>query len=358
MDLTFLRISRIICVLFVHLIAVGVLFVHIIAICVLFVHLLTGSTGFGPKIYLETGAKMEWLPTWLAQRYARLYHRFAENSFDLKAAKEVLADEKFAIRDILRHLEKRGFLYRARMPSDLRRKIYHLIPPEQAVIAFALSQESESPEDKLRAASKDFRYVVNGAAAAYKYHGYMTPAKTDIRIHKKDLGFWIALLKEKGIQIAIDDILAEKRGQVIHLHTNLTEETFARAAKIDRIYYTSAEDLILDFLRHPTDTSLLDALAIMLTCAEDLDWDLLAKSDVAQEVGFAMEALNKEAGKEAFSKKLVKKFAGREVIHKRFSLSAELLDLPEEYHNLAKNWNLEVNIPPRVFQKAASDLVS
>jgi len=213
-------------------------------------------------------------------------------------------------------------------------------------------------EDKLRAASKDFQYVINGAAAAYKYHGYMTPAKTDIRIHKKDLGFWIALLKEKGIQIAIDDILAEKRGQVIHLHTNLTEETFSRAVKIDGIYYTSAEDLVLDFFRNPTDTSLLDALAIMLTCAEDLDWDLLAKSDITQELGFAMEVINKEAKKEVFSTKLIKEFAEREVVHKRFSTGAELLDLSEEYHDLAKNWNLEVNISPRVFQKAASDLVS
>lgn len=301
---------------------------------------------------------MDWLPTWLAQRYARLYHRFAENPFDLGAAKEVLAHDKFAIRDILRHLEKRAFLYRARMPSDLRRKIYHLIPPEQAVIAFALSQGSKSTENKLRAASKDFQYVVNGAAAAYNYHGYMTPAKTDIRIRKEDLGFWIALLKEKGMQIAVDDILAEKRGQVIHLHTNLTEETFARAVQVDDIYYTSAEDLVLDSFRHPNDTSLLDAMAIMLTRSEDLDWGLLAKSDVAQELGFAMEILNREAGKEVFSKKLIKKFAEREVVHKRFSISAALLDLPEEYHDLAKNWNLEVNIPPRVFQKAASDLVS
>jgi len=301
---------------------------------------------------------MEWLPTWLAQRYARLYHRFAENPFDLRAAKEVLAHDKFAIRNILRHLENRAFLYRARTPSDLRRKIYHLIPPEQAVIAFALSQESNSIEDKLRSANKDFQYVVNGAAAAYRYHGYMTPAKTDIRIHKKDLGFWIALLKERGIQIAIDDILAEKRGQVIHLHTNLTEETFARAVQIDGIYYTSAEDLVLNFFRHPTDTSLLDALAIMLACADDLDWDLLAKSDVTQELGFAMEVLNKEAAKEVFSKKLVKKFAQREVVHKRLSISAELLKIPDTYQALARNWDLEVNVPPRVFQKAALDLVS
>jgi hypothetical protein len=259
---------------------------------------------------------------------------------------------------VLARLENRGFLYKARVPSHLRKKRYHLVPPKQAVIAFAISQESESIEEKLRAASKDFQYVVNGAAAAYKYHGYMTPAKTDIRIHKEDLGFWIALLKEKGIQIAVDDILAEKRGQVIHLHTNLTAETFARAVQIDGIYYTSAEDLVLDFIRYPNDTSLLDAIAIMLTHSQDLDWGLLAKSDVAQEIGFAIEVLNKEVKREAFSKELIQKFAEREAVHKRFSTSTELLELPEEYHDLAKKWNLEVNIPPRVFQKAVLDLVS
>jgi len=301
---------------------------------------------------------MVWLPEWAAKSYTKLYYRFRDGPFDFARAQELFGYGKAKTARTLQEIETSGLLHKGRLSTDLRRKIYHLIPLEQFALAFALSQESEGIEDKLRAASKDFQYVVNGAAAAYKYHGYMTPAKTDIRIHKKDLGFWIALLKEKGIQIAIDEILAEKRGQVIHLHTNLTEETFARAIQIEGIYYTSAEDLVLDFFRHPTDTSLLDALAIILTHTEELDWKLLAKSDVAQEIGFSMEALNKEAEKEVFSKKLVKKFAQRETVHKRFSISAELLDLPVDYHNLAKNWNLEVNIPPRVFQKAVADLVS
>ena len=300
---------------------------------------------------------MKWIPEWLAKRYAKLYHRFRTAPFDFEAAQEILGYDTRETERTLRLLRNRGFLYKTRVPSYLVKKTYNLIPPESALLALAFSQELEDMEDKLRAASEGFQYVVNGAAAAYKYHGYMTPAKTDLRIHKEDLGFWIALLKEKHVQIAVDDALAEKRGTVIHLHTNLTEETFTRAVKIDGIYYASAEDLVLDFFRHPTDTSLLDALAIMLTCVEDLDWDLLAKSDVTQELGFAMEVLNKEAGKEAFSKKLIQKFAEREVVHKRFSTSDELLDLPEEYHDLAKNWNLEVNIPPRVFQKAALDLV-
>lgn len=301
---------------------------------------------------------MKWIPEWLAKRYAKLYHRFTTDPFDFEVAQEILGYDTRETERTLRLLRNRGFLYKARVPSYLVKKTYNLISPESALLALALSQELENTEDKLRAASKDFQYVVNGAAAAYKYHGYMTPAKTDIRIHKKDLGFWIALLKEKGIQIAVDDILAEKRGQVMHLHTNLTEETFARAVQIDDIYYTSAEDLVLDFFRYPTDTSLLDALAIMLTCTQDLDWDLFAKGDVAQEIGFSMEVLNKEAEKEVFSKTLIKKFAEREGVHKRFSISAELLDLPEDYHNLAKHWNLEVNITPRTFQKAVSDLVS
>ena len=300
---------------------------------------------------------MEWLPEWLAHRYAQLYYQCGLKPFEFETARQILGYNKRETDRTLREFQDRGFLYKARLPTDLRRRQYYLVDPGHAVRALGVGLNCESTEDKLRAASRDYPYVVNGAAAAYKYHGYMTPAKTDIRIRKEDLGFWIALLKEKGIQIAIDDILAEKRGQVIHLHTNLTEETFARAVQIDGIYYTSAEDLVLDFFRYPTDTSLLDALAIMLTHTEDLDWDLLAKSDVTQELGFAMEVLNKESGKEVFSKKLIKKFAEREVVHKRFATSAELLDLPEEYHDLAKNWNLEVNIPPRVFQKAALDLV-
>jgi len=301
---------------------------------------------------------MKWIPEWLAKRYAKLHHRFTTEPFDFEVAQEILGYDTRETERTLRLLRNRGFLYKARVPSYLVKKTYNLISPESALLALAFSQELEDTEDKLRATSQDFQYAMNGAAAAYKYHGYMTPAKTDIRIRKEDLGFWIALLKEKGIQIAVDDILAEKRGQVIHLHTNLTAQTFARAVQIDGIYYTSAEDLVLDFFRHLNDTSLLDAMAIMLTCAEELNWDLLAKSDVTQELGFAMEILNKEAGKEVFSKKLIKKFAEREGVHKRFSISAELLKMPDTYHALAKNWDLEINVPPRIFQKATSDLVS
>lgn len=299
-----------------------------------------------------------WLPGWAAKSYVKLYYRFRDGPFDFARAQELFGYGKAKTARTLQEIENSGLLHKGRLATDLRRKIYYLIPLEQFALAFALSQEAESIEDKLRATSKDFKYVVDGPAAAYRYHGYMTPGKTDIRIHKDDLGFWIALLKEKGIQIAVDDVLAEKRGQIIHLHTNLTEETFSRAVQIDDIYYTSAEDLVLDFFRHPTDTSLLDALAIMLTRAEDLDWELLAKSDVTQELGFAMEVLNKEAGKEVFSKKLIKKFARREVVHKRFSISAALLKIPDTYHALARDWDLEVNVPPRIFQKAVADLVS
>ncbi|MGB5931623.1 MAG: hypothetical protein WBH57_00955 [Anaerolineae bacterium] len=299
-----------------------------------------------------------WLPEWAAKSYVKLYYRFRDRPFDFAGAQELLGYGKAKTARTLQEIENSGLLHRGRLSTDLRRRTYGLISLEQFALALALSQESQGLGEKLSAASQDFQYVITGAAAAYKYHGYMTPAKTDILIYKEDFGFWIALLKEKQVQIAVDDALAEKRGTVIHLHTNLTEETFARAAKIDGIYYTSVEDLVLDFFRHPTDTSLLDALAIMVTCAEDLDWDLLAKSDVTQELGFAMEVLNKEAGKEVFSKKLIEKFAEREVVHKRFSISTELLKMPNTYRVLARNWELEVNVPPRIFQKATSDLVS
>lgn len=301
---------------------------------------------------------MFWPPEWAAKSYVKLYYRFRDKLFDFADAQKLLGYGKAKMARALQEIEKSSLLYRGRRSIDLRRRIYHLISLEQFALAFAVSQESGSTEDKIRSASEDFKYVIDGAAAAYKYHGYMTPAKTDIRIHKEDLGFWIALLKEKQIQIAVDDMLGEKWEKTIHLHTNLTEVTFMRAIQINGIYYISVEDLVLDFFRHPNDTSLLDAIAITLTSAEDIDWDLLAKSDVTQELGFVLEVLNKEAGKKIFSKKLVNKFAEREPVHKRFSISNRLLKMPDTYNTLAKKWGLEINILPRIFKKAISDLVS
>lgn len=299
---------------------------------------------------------MGWLPEWLAKRYAQLYYRFTTEPFDFDSAQGLLGYNKLEVRRTLAQLENAGFLHKGRQPTDLRRKNYYLVNPEHAIRAFAL--QSENIDERLRLAGSDFQYVVTGAAAAYKYHGYMTPAKIDILVFKKDLGFWYALLKGKETPVAIDHILAEKRGQIIHLHTTLTQEIMVRAVKIGGIFYTSADDLVLEFFRHPTDTSLLDAIAIMLTHTKDLDWDLLSKSDVKQEIGFVMEVLNKEAAKTIFTTRLLGRFKETEKIVKRFSTRDELLELPEDYYALTKDWNLEINVPVRIFRKAIEDLVS
>jgi DNA-binding MarR family transcriptional regulator len=302
--------------------------------------------------------KMEWLAEWLAKRYARLYYHFGREPFEFEAAQEILGCTKRETDRTLREFQDDGFLYKSRLPTDLRRRQYFLVDPIQAVRAFALHLEARDTEDKLRHASGGFSYVVTGAAAAYERHGYLTPAKTDILIFKKDLGFWVGLLKERYIQIAVDEIPAEKRGPVIHLHTALTEETFTRAVRIEGVYYTSAEDLVLVSLRDPSDVSLLDAVALMLRCYKDLDWGLLSKSDVKQEIGFAMEVLNEEAGHEIFPPSLVQKFAEKDRVFKRFSTGTELLEQPEKYRALAKRWSLEVNVPPGIFQKVTSELAS
>jgi len=299
---------------------------------------------------------MEWIAEWAAKEYARLYQRFGKRSFDFDSARELLQADEYRMSRIIQELEKSGFLYRRRKSVDMRRRLYYLVSPDDAVRALALQPPADILDDKLRAVRAKVDYLVTNGAAAYRYHRYLTPERTDIKIRRKDLGFWIAFLKTEYTRIAVNGHSPEKGPVGIDLHPTLTDTDVRDAVDVDGLALASMERVLASSLREGSESSIVDALALVIVKRKELDWKSLAATDVRQEVGFCMAAVNKAAGEDVFSGELIDTFRSTTALPKRFGTLLLVRELPAEYSRLAEDWLLEVRVPPRIFTKVVRDL--
>jgi hypothetical protein len=301
---------------------------------------------------------MGWIPDWAAKSYAKLYVEFQDQSFDFSSGLDVLGitDQEFS--RVIQELQTEGFLYRGRKAIDRRKRQYRLVSPEHAVYALALGfNQNASVDEKLRAAQGHFNYLITGGSAASRYHNYVISSKTDIRVFRKDLGFWIAHLTEPGVQISVDGQVSEKGNIAVEITTDLTQASVARANDQDGVDLESREDLIGSLLREPADDNVMDALALMIAAREVLDWDRLAKSDMRQEIGFLMDAGNSAAAGQVFSEDLVNQFRGGYSLQKRFGMGTPDTGFNQSYVELADQWGLELALHGRVIKKVIDDLV-
>ena len=320
---------------------------------------------------------MEWIPSWLAEGYAKLYlHKRAE-IFEFAEAKRILRarDSKTASK-ILKPLRDRGFLISRRDPVDARKRILKLVDPESIVFAFGVQSEakSKSVEEKLRVALAYLDYVIAGAYAAYQHHGYTAPEKIDVYIRNPDLHKWIALLKEEQNALSIDQMPSEKdAGEHIHLHSSLTEDLLERSELMDGVRYLSLESLIVRGLKEQEEVGLIDVLAMLVVKEGDLNWKGLLRSaddeHVLRELGFSLEILSFEAMRELFSRERIAEILKRanlsrvkifpEKIAENSSPAAVGFptERSESYPKIAEKWNMKSYVPRALVSKIVTDLV-
>lgn len=72
------------------------------------------------------------IPTWVMQRYAKLWKKFKDTPFNYEKALGVLK-EKETMSVVLSELRKAGWLEVKLDPNDTRRRIYILKNPERAI---------------------------------------------------------------------------------------------------------------------------------------------------------------------------------------------------------------------------------
>ena len=301
---------------------------------------------------------MGWLAEWAARAYAQPYTMFGTKPFEFADARTALRSTQPRISRLIQELEREGFLFKTRQAIDRRKRLYHLVTPEQAVHALGLlTMRDGGIDSRLRAARGSAPYALTGSAAAFKYHRYSHSAITEIRVLKRDLGFWVAFLRGPGTQLSIDGYATEGGRTRINLLANLTEEAEARAVEVDGISIESREDLLGSLLRGGRDANILDAVGLMLTSVGELDWDRLARSDVRQEVGFLMAAVNLSAEKQVFEEAVLDRLRGENGLWKQIGDGSRQDELRSELASLANQWQLELRMSPRTIEKAVEDLV-
>jgi len=316
--------------------------------------------------------------------------------------KELGISKKMITKTLL-ELEKRGFLSKERSPIDYRAKVYRLISPED--VNFAVGLYSLMGKEKIKKLTLTGKlafigdklpYVITGSHAAYHYHNYMNPPKTvEMKIHLGDAGKWIAFLTDEKTRVFLGDVIETKK---ISNYIKLVDGSrraidYIRTKTKEGYYIEKPEFLIIELLERETQTSIIEAIAIILTNRTNLMWSgptglpHLAKSwGVSRKLAFLLDAINLEARKKIINPRMIevikKDVEGKvddifprdevslakfrelrnKMVHgvlltdeERAEIEKMKLQL-EGYKLLSEKWGMEIILPRLVIHKVLEDL--
>ncbi len=342
------------------------------------------------------------MPEWLKGYYHQLWEKHRNESFKFQTAMKELGISKKMITKTLLEIEKRGFLSKERSPIDYRAKVYRLISPEDikfAVGFYPLIKKEKIEKltliNKLVLMEDKLPYAVTGSNAAYHYHNYINPPKTvEIKIHLGDAGKWIAFLTDEKTRVFLGDVIESRKisNYVKLLHSDMALDSIRTKTK-EGYYIEKPEFLIIELLRRQTQTSIIEAVAIILTNRTSLLWsgpaglpDLAKSWGVSRRLGFLLDAINLEARRKIINPKIIEQikkyaegktgeiFPGDEIFLAKFEdlrnkkahnvlltekekFEIEKLETQfEGYKNLSEKWGMHIILPRLVIHKVLEDL--
>ena len=342
------------------------------------------------------------MPGWLKKYYNVLWKKYGNEEFRFGDLKKELGVSKAMTIKTLWELEKRGFLVKERSEIDYRARVYRLISPEDVsfVIGFcSLLEEKELKEktfiDKLILIDNKLPYAITGSYAAYYYHHYMHPPKIiEIKIKSGDEGKWIAYLTDEETRVFIGKIIEKRRiSNYVKLLHSAWPLTIIRK-KTERGYYIEKpEFLIIELLGRQTQTSITEAIAIIVSNKDEIKWngryglvDLARGQKISRALGFLLDAINYEAYKSLIKQEIIRKIKEdaigktdeifprdtvslsrfrelrNKLVHEALLSAKEreelyrTLSLFEGYHKLSENWGFQAILPRHTIRKVLEDL--
>ncbi len=307
---------------------------------------------------------MEWIPSWVAKSYAKLYAEKDTSWFDFETGKSVLkiADKRILSLRLTRLVEA-GFLTSKRDSVDRRKKYFRLIQPNDAIFSYGirLSSSSEDVMDRLAAASKHVDFVLGGNYAAYAYTGYATPGKIDIHASERDKDRLISLLSDKSTSVSVDDLLSERIAKTnVHIHSSLTPEMMDDSTELGGIKYVNPEVLVIEGLVEQTEFLLADALALLIKKRGELDFDYLLRiakgENVQRELGACLEMINSGSGRDLFDADLINKIHSSTGPSRRRLFPKNTTQETKKCYDLADRWNLITTFERGFVSKIVMDL--
>jgi len=342
------------------------------------------------------------LPEWLKHNYNILWGRFGKEAFTFEdAASRLNISERMAVKTLWQ-LENMGFVYKTRSELDYRVKEYRLIPPEDVSFVIGLYSliakdryKKLTIKDKLILIEDKIPYAVTGSHAAHQYHHYVNPPPTiELKIRPIDEGKWIAFLTDENTRVYLNEAIETKPvNQYVKLVPTQIDITDIRHRSDSGYYIEKIEPLLIELLTRETQTSIIEAAAMIIQNASDIDWlgekgvvPLAIESNATRRLGFLLDLINYESNlnivnEETISvikdtvkgrsttffpndnvlisryNELKEKINHRTLItDEEYSKHRKALERYEGYLELGERWGLQPILPRDVIKKVLTDL--
>lgn len=342
------------------------------------------------------------MPEWLKKYYNKLWTRYKNQAFTFKEVTKELAISRAMTIKTLWELEQRGFINKERSEIDYRARIYRLISPEDISFATGLYSLVEKEKlgkqrliDKLFFINDKLSYAITGSYAAYYYHRYMTPSRVfEIKIEPKDEGKWIAFLTDEKNRVFIGDVIETRKiNNYIKLLHSAKPINLIRTKTKEGYYIEKPEFLLIELLERQTQTSITEAIAIILQNKDQLRWhgnngiiNLAKNWGFSRRLGFLLDAINFEAYKPVIKTEIIQKIKKdvrgksdeifpkdeislsrfrelrNKLVHQALITRKEIEELEkmkerlEGYKVLSEKWGIQAILPRDVVRKVLEDL--
>lgn len=332
------------------------------------------------------------MPEWLKRNYNALWKKHKKEAFTFKQVRDELGISREMTVKTLWELEQRGFIVKQRSETDYRARIYRLISPED--IKFVMNLYSleepriESITDKLVFVNDKIPYAITGSYAAYHYHHYMNPPSViEIKIQLQDEGKWIAFLTDKKTRVFTSNVIETRK---VKNYVKLTGSKWAidyiRTQTKDGYYIEKPEFLIIELLERQSQTSIIEAVAIITTNKNYIAWENLLKYANSRRLGCLLDIMNFEAYRPVIKPEIIEKIKKRvsgktdeefpkdqiflsrlrelenKLAHHTLLTEGEKLEFErakryfEAYEELSRKWGIFIILPRNVIRKVLEDL--
>lgn len=342
------------------------------------------------------------MPEWLKKHYNILWTKYRNQAFTFKHAIKELGVSRAMTIKTLWELEQRGFVNKERSEVDYRARTYRLISPEDISFVTGLYSLVEKEKigkqsliEKLVFINDRLSYALTGSHAAYYFHHYMLPPKViEMKIESKDEGKWIAFLTDEKTRVFIGDIIeARKISNYVKLAYSYRPIDLIRIRTDEGYYIEKPEFLLMELLERQTQTSITEAIAIILQKKDQLRWygdggiiELADNMGLLRRLGFLLDAINLEARKSVIRVEIIQKirndvkgksdeifprdkiFLSRfgelrnKLAHRALLTKEETEELEkvkerfEGYKALSEKWGIQSILPKDVVRKVLEDL--
>ena len=238
-------------------------------------------------------------------------------------------------------------------------------------------------------------YGLTGSYAAHYYHHYMAPPRVfEIKIEPQDEGKWIAFLTDEKTRVFIGDVIETRKiSSYVKLLHSPRQINLIRIRTEQGYYLERPEFLLMELLERQAQTSVIEAIAIILQNKDKLRWhgnegiiNLAGDLGFSRRLGFLLDAMNFEAQKPVIEEEIIQEikrsargksdetfprdeiFLARfrelmnKLAHRALLTRNEIEELErmresfEGYKMLGEKWGIQVILPRDVVRKVLEDL--